>query len=383
MEALDLIKLIEDRCRRLNLTESQLSQAVVGHGTLVSDIRRGRSPSAKRLENICDALGLEFYVGPPREGPRWGPLAIAGDLPQRIQERLDKLAAEYEDWPGAHREDFMERFIDAMARLLGPWPYEDEPASRQPPPLSEAAREVLKQLSGGASTGEPTGASAWAAATEAQREQAAKRLAAVERSNALAREAKPRLDADAIAAKEAGVSAATVGSWRRKVQGLQPDTRKQALLDRHSPGAPSAIIGPIKETLEALASHHGPYLTAKYARQVLIEEHGKAPGERTLRRWLKHWRDELRERPAMPSHELPPDVAALPGREPDAAAHADADRERLSRAIGATETILEAAGLALGPDEKARLVLAIREQLYEERGDASARDTTGPAHRIA
>ncbi len=61
-----LLPLIEGRCRQLGMTEGDLSRAVAGHGTLVTDIRRGRSPSPERLEKICDALGLEFYIGPPR-----------------------------------------------------------------------------------------------------------------------------------------------------------------------------------------------------------------------------------------------------------------------------------------------------------------------------
>ncbi len=30
-------------------------------------MRRGRVPSAERLRSLCDALGLEFYIGPPRD----------------------------------------------------------------------------------------------------------------------------------------------------------------------------------------------------------------------------------------------------------------------------------------------------------------------------
>ncbi len=32
----------------------------------MTDIRRGRSPNGERLQKICEALGLEFYIGPPR-----------------------------------------------------------------------------------------------------------------------------------------------------------------------------------------------------------------------------------------------------------------------------------------------------------------------------
>ena len=62
-----LLDLIKDRCRDLGLTEVELSQAVAGHRTLVTNIRRGRSPNGERLKEICDTLGLEFYIGPPRK----------------------------------------------------------------------------------------------------------------------------------------------------------------------------------------------------------------------------------------------------------------------------------------------------------------------------
>ena len=78
-----LVALIKDRCRRRNLTEAEFSQAVAGHGTVIADIRRGRTPSAKRLEKICEVLGLDFYVGPPRE---------AESIPPKIAEVLELSA---------------------------------------------------------------------------------------------------------------------------------------------------------------------------------------------------------------------------------------------------------------------------------------------------
>lgn len=383
METLDLVKLIEDRCRRLKLTESQLSQAVVGHGSLVSDLRRNRSPSVKRLERICDVLGLEFYVGIPREGPSWGPLAISADLPQRIQERLEKLAAEYEDWPDARRQDFMERFVDTMAGLLGPWPYGDEHASPPPPLRREATTELLQQVHRGASAGASSEDSAWDAATEAQREQAEKRHAAVERSNALAREGTPRLEADRTAAAEAGVTPGAVGDWRRKVKDLPEYEHRIALLDRKPTGRPSAFDGPMEETLNEIFLQNPNHLTGEHVRNILIERHGKAPALSTIQHRLKRERDKFARRPALPADQLPADVAALLGREPATAAHTADDHEGLRPAIAAAETILDALGLALSPDEKARLVITIRDVLYKERGDAGAEAATGSTHGVA
>ena len=91
MGTAELLKLIEDRCRDLNLPEGQLSRAVAGHGTAVTDIRRGRSPSAERLEKICVELGLEFYVGPPREVVEQPPIPL-GDL-ERSTRDLVRLTA--------------------------------------------------------------------------------------------------------------------------------------------------------------------------------------------------------------------------------------------------------------------------------------------------
>ena len=38
-----------------------------GHGELIRDIRRGRTPSWDRIRALCGVLGLEFYIGPVRE----------------------------------------------------------------------------------------------------------------------------------------------------------------------------------------------------------------------------------------------------------------------------------------------------------------------------
>ena len=40
----------------------------VGTPELIRDMRRGRVPSVERFRSLCEVLGLEFYVGPPRSG---------------------------------------------------------------------------------------------------------------------------------------------------------------------------------------------------------------------------------------------------------------------------------------------------------------------------
>lgn len=45
----------------------QASIAVVGHDGLIRDIRAGRLPSPEKIEALCEFLGIDFYIGPPRQ----------------------------------------------------------------------------------------------------------------------------------------------------------------------------------------------------------------------------------------------------------------------------------------------------------------------------
>ena len=68
------------------------------HGSpeLIRDMRRGHVPSVERLRSLCEALGLEFYVGPPREPEDNGtslPHVSLRSL-ERISRALAQLTAE-------------------------------------------------------------------------------------------------------------------------------------------------------------------------------------------------------------------------------------------------------------------------------------------------
>ncbi len=117
---------------------------------------------------------------------------------------------------------------------------------------------------------------AWDRAADEDRDRARARLAAVRRSDDLHAAGMPRAKADGIAASEAGVSASAAASWRRRVRGLPEGGRVVALLDGERTGRPSPIDGDAawRGTLEALAFHHGPHLTAEHARRTLIARHG-------------------------------------------------------------------------------------------------------------
>ena len=45
-----------------------VSMSAVGHESAIRTIKRGRDVRASTLRRVCEELGLEFYVGPPRGG---------------------------------------------------------------------------------------------------------------------------------------------------------------------------------------------------------------------------------------------------------------------------------------------------------------------------
>ncbi|MBN7785174.1 hypothetical protein JYP51_09605 [Ponticoccus gilvus] len=69
MEQQQFMQLVEERRAELGLSMAALSQQAFGNGklTAVQDLKRGASPSLDRISKLCKALGLEFYIGPPRE----------------------------------------------------------------------------------------------------------------------------------------------------------------------------------------------------------------------------------------------------------------------------------------------------------------------------
>ena len=60
------------------------------HGSpeLIRDMRRGHVPSVERLRSLCDSLGLEFYVGPPRRQES----DDGADLPDASLRSLERIA---------------------------------------------------------------------------------------------------------------------------------------------------------------------------------------------------------------------------------------------------------------------------------------------------
>lgn len=83
----------------------------------VRNVLRGRDPSVSRAMEICAALGLEFYIGPPRPDPT-GRIVDAAALDLEMIRRFDVVASagdgrevkdELEREPLAFRRDWLIR----------------------------------------------------------------------------------------------------------------------------------------------------------------------------------------------------------------------------------------------------------------------------------
>ena len=87
MQDADIIAAIQDALNRQGTNPSRFAR---DHGFSVNAVRyilEGRPPSSRRLAEVCEALGLEFYVGPHRL-----PDGTQANVKQ-LADELDRLAA--------------------------------------------------------------------------------------------------------------------------------------------------------------------------------------------------------------------------------------------------------------------------------------------------
>ena len=79
----------------------EVSMSAVGHESAIRSIKRGMDVRASTLQRVCEELGLEFYVGPPRPGPGGynaviresePPPAWVAELRQEIRSEIRRLA---------------------------------------------------------------------------------------------------------------------------------------------------------------------------------------------------------------------------------------------------------------------------------------------------
>lgn len=97
MEPTDLYRILEDRRLELGLTQAEVTERAFGRAdtSSIQNIRRGKAPSITSAAAICDALGLEFYIGPRRDvGPPNPSHPLAGDV--RIGDEEYSLIPRYD-----------------------------------------------------------------------------------------------------------------------------------------------------------------------------------------------------------------------------------------------------------------------------------------------
>ena len=79
----------------------EVSMSAVGHESAIRSIKRGMDVRASTLQRVCEELGLEFYVGPPRTGPgsynaaireSEPPPAWVAELRQVVRSEIRRLA---------------------------------------------------------------------------------------------------------------------------------------------------------------------------------------------------------------------------------------------------------------------------------------------------
>ena len=88
MESSEIITAIREALKRKGTNPSRLAKENGFSINAVRYILEGRSPSSRRLAEVCDALGLEFYVGLPR-APAGKPLNSVD-----LAKELERLAFE-------------------------------------------------------------------------------------------------------------------------------------------------------------------------------------------------------------------------------------------------------------------------------------------------
>ena len=89
----DILREIDDALRRHGISARAASIRAHGSPELIRDMRRGHVPSVERLRSLCEALGLEFYVGRPRER-EGGDGAGLPDVSLRALERIARALAQ-------------------------------------------------------------------------------------------------------------------------------------------------------------------------------------------------------------------------------------------------------------------------------------------------
>ena len=88
MRVEDILREIDAALERRGISARAASMRAQGAPEMIRDMRRGHVPSVERLRSLCEVLGLEFYVGPPR----WRRAEDGGALPDVPLRSLERSA---------------------------------------------------------------------------------------------------------------------------------------------------------------------------------------------------------------------------------------------------------------------------------------------------
>ena len=122
-----------------------MSKAATGQPTAIALLKTGRVPSVERVQAICAALGLEFYIGPPRDEAASNPavqqplltakdiLSIPPDKLQAVKDVVDRRNAaiwdEVEVKLGSRLAEVLRNELDARLPAIADAP-DDMPSAR-------------------------------------------------------------------------------------------------------------------------------------------------------------------------------------------------------------------------------------------------------------
>ena len=144
----DILREIDDALRRHGMSARAASIRAHGSPELIRDMRRGHVPSVERLRSLCEALGLEFYVGPPR-GLEGDDGAGEPDVSLRSLERIARALAQLTADAGGNP------IADDLWHVLSARRYTDLTPDTAPPPVRYLTEQSPQAYGSDASEASP------------------------------------------------------------------------------------------------------------------------------------------------------------------------------------------------------------------------------------
>lgn len=79
-DAAEILSLFQSRMRDMNMTQTELGQRAFGKAdnTAIQSLKKGSSPGYDRVAAMAKVLGLELYLGMPKQEPRSTQIVVDG-----------------------------------------------------------------------------------------------------------------------------------------------------------------------------------------------------------------------------------------------------------------------------------------------------------------